>query len=308
MKVAVLYGGVSGERDVSLASGEGIIRALKANQHDVIAIDFDPKDMSQIINLDVDLVFIGLHGKHGEDGKIQGLLEMLNIPYVGSGVLASALAMDKSKAKQIFGLHGIPIAKSNVYSVKDEQNLNKVEQLIQEEFEIPFVIKPNSEGSTLGLTIINDEKEIKEALINASKSDDYAIVEQFIEGIELTVPIKGKIGEETALPIIEIIPKNELYDYESKYTEGGSEHIIPARISEEMTSKIKSYAVKAHQALGCETYSRADFILTKENIPYILEVNTLPGMTSTSLFPDAARNINLTYEEMIEEFVNLSIK
>lgn len=308
MKIAVLYGGVSGERDVSLASGEGIIRALKANQHDVIAIDFDPKDMSQIINLDVDLVFIGLHGKHGEDGKIQGLLEMLNIPYVGSGVLASALAMDKSKAKQIFGLHGIPIAKSNVYSVKDEQNLNKVEQLIQQEFEIPFVIKPNSEGSTLGLTIINDENQIKEALINASKSDDYAIVEQFIDGIELTVPIKGKVGEETALPIIEIIPKNELYDYESKYTEGGSEHIIPARISEEMTTMIKSYAVKAHQALGCETYSRADFILTKENIPYILEVNTLPGMTSTSLFPDAAKNINLTYEEMIEEFVNLSIK
>src|SRR5699024_4776563 len=131
---------------------------------------------------------------------------------------------------------------------------------------VPIVIKPNSEGSTLGLTIINDKNQIKEALLNAKESDDFAIVEQSIEGTELTVPVKGKVGAETALPIIEIIPKNDLYDYESKYTEGGSEHIIPARISEEMTAKVKEYAVKAHQVLGCETYSRADFILTKENI------------------------------------------
>lgn len=308
MKIGVLYGGVSGEREVSLASGKGIIQALKANNHDVIAIDFNPNDLSEIINLDVDLVFIGLHGKHGEDGKVQGLLEMLGMPYVGSGVLASALAMDKSKAKQIFGLHDIPIAKSNVYSLKDTAAIEAAETSIKSNFEVPFVIKPNSEGSTLGLTIIKDEKQIREALINAQKSDDYAIIEQFVDGIELTVPVKGKIGEEVALPIIEIVPKNELYDYESKYTEGGSEHIIPARISEEMTSKIKEYAVKAHQALGCETYSRADFILTKENVPFILEVNTLPGMTSTSLFPDAADKVGLSYEEMIEEFVNLSIK
>ncbi len=308
MKIAVLYGGVSGEREVSLASGKGIIQALKANDHEVIAIDFDPNDLSEIINLDVDLVFIGLHGKHGEDGKVQSLLELLNIPYVGSGVLASALAMDKSKAKQIFGLHDIPIAKSDVYSLQDETAIKEAEKSIKANFEIPFVIKPNSEGSTLGLTIVNDENQITDALLNAQKSDDHAIVEQFIAGIELTVPVKGKIGEEVALPIIEIVPKNEHYDYESKYTEGGSEHIIPARISDEMTSKIKEYAIKAHQALGCKTYSRADFILTKDNIPYILEVNTLPGMTSTSLFPDAAKKIGLSYEEMIQEFVDLSIK
>lgn len=308
MEIAVLYGGTSGEREVSINTGEGVIRALKANKHNVVAIDFDPKNLSEIINLDVDLVFIALHGKYGEDGKVQSILEMLEIPYLGSGVLASALAMDKSKAKQIFGLHGIPIAKSTAYNLKETEGLQKVEDSIHANFDVPFVIKPNSEGSTLGLTIINDKNQIKEALLNAKESDDFAIVEQFIEGTELTVPVKGKMGAETTLPIIEIIPKNDLYDYESKYTEGGSEHIIPARISEEMTAKVKEYAVKAHQVLGCETYSRADFILTKENIPYILEVNTLPGMTSTSLFPDAAKKVGLSYEEMIEEFVQLSIK
>lgn len=308
MNIAVLYGGVSGEREVSIATSEGVIRALKANKHEIVAIDFNPKDLSEIISLDVDLVFIALHGKHGEDGKVQSLLEMLDIPYVGSGVLASALAMDKSKAKQIFSLHDIPIAKSNLYNLKNGADLEQVEESIKADFKIPFVIKPNSEGSTLGLTIINDKKQIKAALENARNSDDFAIVEQFVEGIELTVPVKGKVGAETALPIIEIIPKNELYDYESKYSEGGSEHIIPARIAEDMTALIKKYAIKAHQVLGCETYSRADFILTKDNIPYILEVNTLPGMTSTSLFPDAAKKVGLTYEEMIEEFVNLSSK
>ncbi|HLQ84297.1 MAG TPA: D-alanine--D-alanine ligase [Pseudogracilibacillus sp.] len=307
MKIAVLFGGVSGERDVSLASGRGVIKALKANNHEVIAIDFNPNNLSEIIELNVDLVFIALHGKHGEDGKIQSLLEMLEIPYVGSGVLASALAMDKSKAKQIFGLHGIPVAKSQVYNLKNETDLQVTQESIEANFEVPFVIKPNSEGSTLGLTIVNDYAQIKEALKIAQQSDDYAIVEQFIDGIELTVPVKGKVGQEIALPIIEIIPKNDLYDYESKYTEGGSEHIIPARIPEELTKKIQNYAVTAHQSLGCKIYSRADFILSKDNIPYILEVNTLPGMTSTSLFPDAANKIGLSYEEMIEEFVNLSI-
>src|SRR5699024_8752989 len=138
-------------------------------------------------------------------------------------------------------------------------------------------------------------------------SDDYVLVEQFIEGKELTVPVQGKVGEEDALPIIEIIPKNELYDYESKYTEGGSEHIIPARIKKDLEEQIKQYAIKANQVLGCETYSRADFILTEDNIPYILEVNTLPGMTPTSLFPDSAEKVGISYDEMIETFVQLSV-
>lgn len=307
MKIAVLYGGISGERDVSLSSGKGIIAALKSNGHDVIGIDFNPNKIEEIINLDVDLVFIGLHGKYGEDGRIQGLLDMLEIPYVGSDVLSSALAMDKDKAKQIFHTKRIPIAKSRSFQITAQTDIQKIEKKIQTLFTPPFVIKPNREGSTLGLTIINDYAQLEEAIHNANASDDVILVEEFIKGTELTVPVLGHIGKEEALPVIEIIPKNEHYDYESKYSVGGSEHIIPARLDEETTKVVQDYAIKAHQALGCKTYSRVDFMLDENNIPIILEVNTLPGMTPTSLFPDAAKAIGITYEEMIETFVKLSV-
>ncbi|HLR71585.1 MAG TPA: D-alanine--D-alanine ligase [Pseudogracilibacillus sp.] len=308
MKIAVLYGGVSKERDVSISTSEGIMKALKQNGHDVIGIDFHPDRLEDIIQLDVDLVFIGLHGKFGEDGCIQGLLDMLNIPYVGSGVMASAVAMDKYQAKQLFATKNIPIAKGEKFHIINEKEIEMTINQIHEQFELPFVIKPNREGSTLGLTIVTDYSQTELAIKNAIKSDKYILVEQFISGKELTVPVIGKMGEETALPIIEIIPKNELYDYEAKYSEGGSEHIIPARINEELTRQIKQYAIQAHQVLGCETYSRADFLLTEDLTPYILEVNTLPGMTPTSLFPDAARQANISYEQMIERFVQLSIR
>lgn len=308
LKIAVLYGGVSKEREVSISSSKGVIDALKRNGHEVIAIDFHPERLDEIINLKVDLVFIALHGKFGEDGSVQGLLDMLNIPYVGSGVLASALAMDKYKAKQLFKSVDIPTAKGQLYQVTVETNIEEIANNISENFEVPFVIKPNREGSTVGLTIVKDVAQIKEAIQRATESDEYILVEQFIKGKELTVPVLGKKNEEKALPIIEIIPKNELYDYESKYSQGGSEHIIPARISDELTEQIKNYAVLAHQVLGCETYSRADFLLTDEGKPYILEVNTLPGMTPTSLFPDSAKVINMSYDQMIENLVQLTIE
>lgn len=307
LKIAVLYGGVSKERDVSISSSKGIIDALKANGHEVIGIDFHPDRLHEIIELNVDLVFISLHGKFGEDGSIQGLLEMLNIPYVGSGVMASAVAMDKFKAKQLFKVVNIPIARGERYRVTDQTNINDLVEKIHHNFELPFVVKPNREGSTLGLTIVTNKDQTEQAIKKAVQSDEFILVEQFIKGKELTVPVMGKMNEEIALPIIEIIPKNELYDYESKYAEGGSEHIIPAQISEELTTKIKEFAVKAHQVLGCETYSRADFLLTDEGVPYILEVNTLPGMTPTSLFPDSARTNNISYNEMIETLVQLTV-
>ena len=308
MKIAVLYGGVSKEREVSISSSKGIISALKKNGHDVVAIDFHPEKLHEVIELDVDLVFIGLHGKYGEDGSIQGLLDMLNLPYVGSGVMSSALAMDKYKAKQLFATENIPVAKGERYRITKTTDVSELGKQIANDFDFPFVIKPNREGSTVGLTIVSDSTQIKEAIEKASQSDEFILVEQFIKGKELTVPVLGKMNEETALPIIEIIPKNELYDYESKYSEGGSEHIIPARISDELTEQIKDYAIRAHRVLGCETYSRADFLLTDKGIPYILEVNTLPGMTPTSLFPDSAKSVNMSYEEMIEKFVQLTIE
>lgn len=308
LKIAVLYGGVSKEREVSISSSKGVIEALKKNGHDVVAIDFHPERLHEVIDLKVDLVFIALHGKFGEDGSVQGLLDMLNIPYVGSGVLASALAMDKYKAKQMFNSVDIPTAKGKLYQITEDTNIEEINNDIKENFEVPFVIKPNREGSTVGLTIVKNMDQIEDAIKRATESDSYILVEQFIKGKELTVPVLGKKNEEKALPIIEIIPKNELYDYESKYSQGGSEHIIPARISEELTEKIKKYAVLAHQVLGCETYSRADFLLTDDGKPYILEVNTLPGMTPTSLFPDSAKAVNMSYEEMIEKLVQLTIE
>lgn len=308
MKIAVLYGGVSNEREVSISSSKGIIQALKNKGHEVISIDFHPNKIAEIAALDVDLVFIGLHGKHGEDGAIQGLLDMIEIPYVGSGVLASSLAMDKHKAKQMFATENIPVAKDKRYRITENTDVKAIANEVNELFTFPFVIKPNREGSTVGLSIVKQADETELALKQAYESDEYILVEQFIDGMELTVPVIGKMNEEKAFPVIEIVPKNEIYDYESKYTDGGSEHIIPARISNSLTEEIKQHAVKAHQVLGCETYSRVDFLLTDDGIPYILEVNTLPGMTPTSLFPNSAKQEDLNYDDMIETLVQLTIQ
>ncbi|MGM8213994.1 D-alanine--D-alanine ligase family protein [Bacillaceae bacterium W0354] len=307
MNIAVLYGGTSKERDVSLSSGKGIINALKNLGHNVTPIDFSPVNLKAIIDQisDCDIVFIGLHGKQGEDGTVQGLLELLNIPYIGSGVLASSLAMDKSKAKQIFAQYQLPIAFSKTYSSKKSKD--NIINDINESFNLPVVVKPNQEGSTLGLSIVKEQGQLLEAIDLAMTHDTDILVEDYIKGRELTVAVIGKKGEEKALPIIEIVPKSEYYDYESKYTEGGSEHIVPAKISDDLTKQVQEYAVKAHQALGCETYSRVDFILTEKLQPIILEVNTLPGMTSTSLYPDAAKAIGLSYEDMINQFIELTL-
>ncbi|MBM7552439.1 D-alanine--D-alanine ligase family protein [Thalassobacillus pellis] len=307
MKIAVLYGGTSGEREVSLSTGKGMIEALENNGHDVKGIDFHPARMEEIINLEVDLVVIGLHGRYGEDGRIQGLLDMLDLPYVGSGVLASALAMDKAKSKQIFSLNGISTARSEAYTISRYSSTDEIAKLVTEKFMPPFVVKPNQEGSTLGLTIIKDQGQVKAAIESAFQSDDTVLIEDYVAGREVTVPVIGKQGQEQALPVIEIIPKSEYYDFDSKYKPGGSEHIVPARLSEEVTEELQKQAVLAHQLLGCDIYSRVDFIVTEKNEPVILEVNTLPGMTPTSLFPDSAKEVGWSYEDMIEKFVELTI-
>lgn len=214
--------------------------------------------------------------------------------------------MDKSRAKQIFANEGLPIARSQTFSKK--MNIKEIYQTVIETFDYPFVIKPNQEGSTLGLTFVHQQEEVEKALHLAFSHDDQLIVEDFVEGRELTVSVFGDQGEEEALPIIEIIPKNKYYDYEAKYSEGGSQHIVPANIAESLTNRIQSLAVKAHQALGCESYSRVDFILNNQGEPIILEVNTLPGMTPTSLYPDAAAAIGLSYEDMLEKLVRLAMK
>lgn len=299
MKIAVLYGGTSAEREVSLSSGKGIINALKNNGHEVIGIDFHPSKIEEIINLKVDLVFIGLHGRFGEDGRIQGLLEILNIPYVGSGVLGSALAMDKVKSKRIFEKEGIRVAKDVTLT---KSNFSK-EKIDFSQFNFPVVVKPVREGSTIGLTIAYSKDELFEGIDLAFKHDDDIMLEEFIKGKEVTVAVLGN----KSLPVVEIVPKTKFYDYEAKYSPGMSEHIVPARVDAEVTTLLQENALLAHQSLGCKTYSRTDFIVPFDGSePVILEVNTLPGMTPTSLFPDAAREIGLSYDEMIEKLVQLS--
>lgn len=306
MKIGVLYGGTSSEREVSLSSGKGIIEALKKKNHDVTGIDFKgTKDcLQKIMNVDVDIFFIGLHGRLGEDGRIQGLLDLLNIPYVGSNVLGSALAMDKMKSKKMFQLNGIRVAKEKVvekYSFDEAQ--------FSHSLTYPVVVKPNHEGSTIGLTIAQNEAELMTGIKAAFNHDDVVLIEEFISGKEVTIAVMGNKGNVKALPIVEIVPKNAYYDYESKYAPGMSEHIVPARLSDEVTKLLQEQAVLAHESLGCDIYSRVDFIVPHDgSLPVVLEVNTLPGMTPTSLYPDAAREIGLSYDEMIEALVELSLK
>lgn len=305
MKVAVLYGGISAEREVSLSSGKGIMEALKNKGHEVKGIDFHPDRLHDVIELDVDIVYIALHGRFGEDGKVQALLDLLGIPYVGSGVQGSALALDKAKSKMFFEKEGTRVAKEQIL-MKHSFN----EEAFTAELDFPIVVKPNLEGSTIGLTIAEDESTLMAGIKQAFEFDETIMLEEFISGIEVTVAVLGEKGEEKALPVIEIVPKNKYYDYEAKYAAGGSEHIIPARLSAEQTSYVQKHAVRAHQTLGCEVYSRVDFIVPKDEtqLPVILEVNTLPGMTPTSLFPDACKEVDLPYEEMVETLLQLSLK
>ncbi|WP_368504532.1 D-alanine--D-alanine ligase [Alkalihalophilus sp. As8PL] len=303
MKIAVLYGGISAEREVSLSSGKGIIKALEANGHDVVGIDFHPDRLEELLALDVDLVYIGLHGRYGEDGKVQALLDMLNIKYVGSGVAGSALAMDKAKSKLFFEREGTRVAKQHVlYKHSYDKQATKIE------IPYPIVVKPNQEGSTIGITFAENEEELFNGIEAAFELDETVLLEEFIKGREVTVAVMGNKGKEKALPVVEIVPKNKYYDYEAKYAVGMSEHIVPARLTDEQTNYVKKHAVLAHQSLGCDIYSRVDFIIPDDGgDPVILEVNTLPGMTPTSLYPDAAREIGLSYDQMIETFIQLSL-
>jgi D-alanine-D-alanine ligase len=305
MKIGVLYGGTSAEREVSLSSGKGIIAAVKSKGHEVIEVDFHPERLEEVLALkDVDFVFIALHGRFGEDGRVQGLLDMLGTPYVGSGVLGSALAMDKARAKTFFRKVGIRVAEEKIVY---DYNYSPLEFSLNMEY--PVVVKPNQEGSTIGLTIAKNEEELHVGIKEALRFDNTALIEEFIQGREVTVAVMGNKGSEKALPVIEIVHKNAYYDYESKYAPGMSEHICPAKLDESTTSYLQNNAVLAHQASDCNVYSRVDFIVPNDGSdPVILEVNTLPGMTPTSLYPEAASEIGLSYQDMIEELIRLSLK
>ena len=251
-------------------------------------------------------MFNAVHGKYGEDGLIQGTLDMLDIPYTGSGVLSSALTMDKITAKRIFNAKNINTPKFVVYRKTAKERNKTIADNIEKMFGFPVVVKAPSQGSSIGVYIVNKKSELADAARSAFEFGEEIIVEEFIKGREMTVAVWGNSEHAEAFPIIEIPTLTGRYDYESKYTKGASKHICPAEISEELTEEIKELAVKTFEICKCSGVSRVDMMLSEDNVPYVIEVNSVPGMTETSLVPDAAKAAGIEFPELCERILRLA--
>ena len=299
-RIGVLMGGLSSEREVSLASGGAILKALRERGYDAVGIDAG-RDVAERLHAEgVTIAFNGLHGKYGEDGAVQGLLEMLGIPYTGSGVLASALGMNKILSKTIFRAYGLRVGAFQVISRGDRKGLAAALAATG----LPLVVKPSCEGSSVGVSIVRTEQELGPAAELAFSYDREILVEQYIPGMEVQVGVLGS----RALGAIEIVPKDSFYSYKAKYEAGGSEHFFPARVPEEVYQRTLDAGLLAHRVLGCRGYSRVDFIIDDEGVPAILEVNTLPGMTATSLLPEIALGAGLPFPDLLEEILRLALE
>lgn len=302
-RVALLAGGKSGEREVSLASGEGACEALEDAGFIVTPLDPAKKDdLKKLIDGPFDVAFLCLHGKYGEDGTVQGFLETIGMPYIGSGVWSSALAMDKVKSKVYYERAGIPTPPSVSLQAGDDYDARS----IVEELGTHCVVKPGTEGSALGVFIVEGASAVDEAIEKAFTIDSEVLIERYIKGKELTVAVIGD-KEAQALPIIEIVPKSDFYDYESKYAPGGSQHLCPAPLPKETTCMVQDLAVRAHRALSCKGVSRTDFILEESGSCWTLETNTIPGMTGTSLLPDAARAAGISFPELCTRLIGYAL-
>jgi len=290
-KIVVLYGGYSSEREVSLTTGTAMGNALKKSGYkNVIFMDLGDNFLQELLKLKPGICVNGLHGKFGEDGKIQAVLESLGIFYTGSGVAASCIAFDKAYSKYIIRGAGLPTADFKIVSKAEKKPPF-----------LPCVVKPAREGSTIGISIVKKEEEYKKALEFAAEYDNKIVVERFLDGKEITVGILG----DKALPPIWIKPESGFYDYESKYTKGKTEYLFDTGFSENEIAEIKNTALRAFNVSGCTGYGRVDFIY-KENTPYILEINTLPGMTETSLLPQAAAEAGINFEKLVEKILYTS--
>jgi D-alanine-D-alanine ligase len=293
-KIGVLMGGLSAEREVSLKSGAAVHQALVAGGYHAVAIDVGRDLAAVLVREKVEAAFIALHGRYGEDGCVQGLLELLQIPYTGSGVLASALAMHKLYSKQTFASAGILTAAFHHFRRGQQVRLGDLA------FGLPLVVKPVQEGSSVGVSIVREEAQLEAALALAFRHDAEILVEQYIKGQEVQVGIL----DDRPIGAIEIVPRNEFYDFEAKYTDGMAEHIFPARLEPALYQKAQQIGMAAHQALGCSGYSRVDLLVTEAGESYVLEVNTLPGMTALSLLPEiAAKGAGLPFEALVQRII-----
>ncbi len=347
MKITVLMGGTSAERDVSLASGVRVAEALRSRGHEVLSVDTAhgilsagdeqamlggavvktiPPDVQALVRLNAqlpgtlrslpatDAVFLALHGGQGEDGTLQALLDLTGVPYTGSGHLASALAMDKDLSKHLFRAAGVPtagwlMAPEPGRGTRDAGRGNREPEIaafaraVERELGLPVIVKPSKQGSTVGLTLVRELAELGPAIDEARKHDDEVMVEQFVPGRELTV---GILGDE-ALPVGEIIPVHEIYDYECKYTAGMAREIFPADLTAGETRTVQDLALRAFRALKLRGYARIDFRMAPDGVFYCLEANTLPGMTALSLIPQAAAAAGISFPELCERIVRLAL-
>ena len=300
-RVGVLMGGFSAEREVSLRTGEGVAVALEERGHDVVRIAFGPdtRGPDELLRAaDIDVAFLAVHGRGGEDGCVQGLLELLGVPYTGSSVLASALSMDKLKAKEMFRLHNVPTPPYYAATKDDARDLEGLAEL-HGSFGFPCMVKPRGEGSSVGITKVNDLAELARGIEQALEYDDCVLVERFVRGMEVTVGLlDGRV-----LGAIEIAPKSGLYDYASKYTSGATEYVLPPRLPATRARNILNLAERAARALGCSGACRVDLLVTEGENEYVLEVNTLPGMTATSLLPKIAAAAGIDYPALCESIL-----
>lgn len=297
-KIGVLCGGSSQEREISLKTGDAVYKALAFLGLNVSKLDVDRDIALRLAKERIDLAFIALHGKLGEDGTIQGLLEMMGIPYTGSGVLASALALDKVYTKKVFSYHNLPMAKYKVL----EKRVETPDDILGE-LDYPVIVKPAREGSTIGVSIVQESNGLDSAINIAFGYGDKILIEEYIQGKEITV---GVLGDEP-LPVIEIVPKTTFYDYRAKYEPGMSKHIVPAKLPREQYELAQSLALSAHRALGCRGATRVDMVMDGEGKIYLLEINTIPGMTETSLLPEAAAVVGMDFKQLVVKILSYAL-
>lgn len=291
-------GGLSGERGISLRSGRNCLRALEARGYRVVAIDALRDVAQRLDEAGVEVAFLALHGRYGEDGTIQGLLEVMGIPYTGSGVLASALGMNKVAAKKVVRASGIPTP--DYYEVSMEEPAAEAAVRIEKELGLPVMVKPVEEGSSLGVVKCKDRESLMAAVEQGRAEYGAIFAERFISGQEVTVGILERDGRPRSLPILELVPKREFYDYEAKYTKGLTDFILPARLERPVYEQAERQAEAAFNAIGCRGYARVDVMVDKEGTPWFVEINTLPGMTDTSDLPAQALAAGISYEELVE--------
>jgi D-alanine-D-alanine ligase len=298
-KVAVVMGGSSSEREISIQTGSGVMRALQTLGYDAQSLDFDANFIDAVRTLKPDVVFVALHGPGGEDGQVQAILDYLGIAYTGSGVEAAALAMDKHLTKKLIGAEGLPTAAWDLFDLS-----GGTLPLLPGSLDLPLVIKPRYEGSSSGVSIVKTHEQWTNAMLTSAKLFPQVMAEEYVEGREFTC---GVLGEE-ALPVVEIVAnKDDFYTYDAKYAPGGSTHIVPAEIDADLAARLQMLALSVHRLIGLRDYSRTDFIVSPEGRPQILEVNTLPGLTPTSLLPDACKAIGISYEALIDRLIGYAL-